>query len=819
MKPSYTGASLTVLICALAANGAALAQEASTTSASTAASSAESAASGPALADIVVTAQRREESSQKAAVAIAIVDSAALTQAQVSSPAQLTNLVPALQVSRGGGGTNVSIFLRGVGTLTANSYTDSAVAFNYDGVYVGRPNATTGYFYDVARLEVLKGPQGTLYGRNATGGAINVIPVVPRLGENEGFVTASLGNYDAVNLQAAVNIATSQNSALRIAGTYVDRDGYQSDGTTDETSRGIRGQFLIEPSEALSIRVSGDYFQRGGLGASSTLIAQVPINPFTNEFSIIPTGLPVNSGANSPGAAAVLASTFNGISGRTLLPLTQQSSLDGEFWGVGAEIGLKTGIGTFTMVAAHRAHETDDVNNGAGFLVVDKQNFRQDSLELRLNGSVGPIDYILGGFYYDDKMDAEYAPINQAINNYQSFVQTTKSLAGFGRLTYNVTNQLRLVGGLRYTRDRKALVGTSRTMIALCVAPNAQCPGAPLIPFSESADQAIAALGLLPAAPGVFISLDPAAANTLYLLNTRSVDSRLTNRKLTWRGAVEFDAGPANLLYASVETGFRSGGFSFSLARPSYDPETITAYTIGSKNRFFDNRVQLNIEGFYWKYRDQQLAHAGSEADGTPSFFTENVGGASVKGVEVEGQFALSRNTLLTGSVQYLDAKNDDFKFDIPATLNPILSGPGAPVYFPLVTGCATGGPVDGQWRVDCSGLSATRAPKWTMSFGIQQTVPLSSGARFIVNANTRYQSRNFTGFDQISTDIQGGYWTSNADLTFMSSNDKFSISAFVNNIENYRAKIYSQYFAATGLVGASYADPRTYGLRMTTRF
>lgn len=816
MNLSYTDISLGALICALAASAPALAQQASDAAGS---SAADGGASGPGLAEIVVTAQRRAESSQKAAVAIAVVDSATLTQAQVTSPAQLTNLVPALQVSRGGGGTNVSIFLRGVGTLTANSYTDSAVAFNYDGVYVGRPNATTGYFYDVARLEVLKGPQGTLYGRNATGGAINVIPVTPRLGETEGFVTASLGNYDAVNLQGAVNIATSEHSALRVAGTYVNRDGYQTDGTSDEESRGIRGQFLIEPSEALSIRLSGDYFEREGLGASSTLIAQVPINPFTNSYAIIPTGLPVNSGANGPGAAAVLSSTFNGISGRTLLPLARRSSLDGQFWGVGTEIGLKTGIGTFTLVAAHRAHDTDDVTNGAGFLVVDKQKFRQDSLELRLNGSVGPIDYILGGFYYDDRMDADYAPINQAINNYQSFIQSTKSLAGFGRLTYNVTDRLRLVGGLRYTRDRKTLAGASNTMIALCRAPNGQCPDAPLIPFTESPDQAIAALGLLPVAPGVFISPTPAAANTLYLLNTRTVDSRLTNRKLTWRGAVEFDAGPSNLLYASVETGFRSGGFSFSLARPSYDPETITAYTVGSKNRFLGNRVQLNVEGFYWKYRDQQLAHAGNEADGTPSFFTENVGGATVKGVEVEGQFAMSRNTLLTGSVQYLDAKNDDFKFDIPATLNPVLSTPTAPVYFPLVTGCATSGPTAGQWNVDCSGLSATRAPKWTLSFGVQQTIPLSSGARFMVNANTRYQSSNFTGFDQIITDIQGGYWTSNADLTFMSSNDKFSISAFVNNIENYRAKIYSQYFAATGLVGASYADPRTYGVRMTTRF
>ncbi|WP_066554606.1 TonB-dependent receptor [Croceicoccus bisphenolivorans] len=823
MKVDHTRIAIGALICALAAPTTAMAQS-------------EPDAADPqvqpgGIAEIIVTAQRVQESVQKAAIAIDVVSADELQKAQVTSPAQLTNLVPSLQVSRQGGG-NVSFFLRGIGTFTANSYSDPAVAFNYDGVYISRPSATTGFFYDVARLEVLKGPQGTLYGRNATGGAINVIPVAPRIGENEGYFNVSFGNYDAVNLQGAANLAVGDNAAVRLSGTYVNRDGYATDGTSDEDSKGIRAQFAFEPTENFRVRLAGDYFRRQGRGASSTIIASAPLNPVTNTYAIIPTNFSKNSGSNGPEVSQLLSMTFNAQSGRFFEPLARQPELDGEFWGTSAEFNLDTEIGTFTLIAANRQHDTDDVTNGAGFLVIDQQDLNQNSVELRLAGNSGPIDYIIGGYYYDEKLDALYAPMGQSLNAYQNFETTVKSYAGFGRLTYNVTDEFRLVGGLRYTWDKKTIDGTNDVFLAICGALSHTCFGAPLLPFAYSAEEVIDQLGLVPAAAGQFPTppFPPGALvvpgfDMGYFRAPSSVSSRLKDGKLTWRAAAEYDVGPQNLLYASVETGFRSGGFSFALSKPSFDAETLTAYTLGSKNRFFDNRMQLNVEAFYWKYKDQQLAHSGAENNGQPAFFTENVGGSTVKGAEAELQFLATENTLFAANVQYLDAVNDSFVYNVPATANPILSTDENPVYIPLLTGCATSGPsvIEGgapvpQWTVDCSGLRASRAPKWTMTLGVQQTIPLGE-SRVVVGANTRYQSSNFTGFDQLSTDIQKGYWLHNADISYITAEDQLTIGAFINNISNYRAKLNSGYFASTGLVGASFSDPRTYGVRVSMKY
>ncbi len=190
------------------------------------------------LADIIVTAQRREETAQRAAVAMNVIGGTDVTNANVTQVATLSSLVPALTVQQIGGST--SVFIRGVGNFSAAVTSDPAVAFNYDGVYVGRINSTNGTFYDLARVEVLKGPQGTLYGRNATAGVINVIPTQPKPGEFSGYVTASYGNYNALAAEAAINIPVGENGAVRISGTITDRDGYLSDGVSDDKTHGVR---------------------------------------------------------------------------------------------------------------------------------------------------------------------------------------------------------------------------------------------------------------------------------------------------------------------------------------------------------------------------------------------------------------------------------------------------------------------------------------------------------------------------------------------------------------------------------------------------
>ena len=182
------------------------------------------------LKDIVVTAQRVSESAQRAPIAISVVRPEDLVQQAVTRPEDLSRVVPAL-VAASTGGSYTTFVVRGVGNTTVNAYSDPAVAFNYDGVYIGRPSSTSGSFYDLQRVEVLKGPQGTLYGRNATGGAINVIPNRPKLNTLSADAVASYANYDTVTAQGALNVPIGDRGAFRLSGNYAAHDPYYNDGT------------------------------------------------------------------------------------------------------------------------------------------------------------------------------------------------------------------------------------------------------------------------------------------------------------------------------------------------------------------------------------------------------------------------------------------------------------------------------------------------------------------------------------------------------------------------------------------------------------
>lgn len=827
-KDARSRTTIFIILCStsIMAMGSAHAQEAEgataaasgTTSPSSATTVTENSGS---LVDIIVTAQRKSESVQRAALAIDVVPPDEIKKSLVSSPSQLTNLVPSLQIGTPGG-SYATFYLRGVGTSTTNSYTDSAIAFNLDGVYISHPSSTTGYFYDLERVEVLKGPQGTLYGRNATGGAINVIPAAPKIGENGGDFTATLGNYDTVNLQGAVNLAVGDNAAFRVAGVYAKHDGYLSDGTSDQDEKAIRGQFLFSPSSDLNIRISADYQRRQGTGAGVTVAGIYSIDYANNSYTTTRTGFDSRGiGAYDSRVAPVLASNPILSVGRALPQFEDYPSQNDHFWGAQAQIDWTTPIGTLTVVPAYRDAKIRDVAGGAGNIQYDQQDSRQISIESRLAGNVGPIDYIVGGLYFDDKQDAVYSVNFQTALINQIFRNTTKSYAGFARLTYHLDDRLRLVGGARYTRDKKTVDGTVRLLSASCqVATATGCPNGPLTPLAGSVPEAIESLGLVqvssPLPFPVYVQPgNPDAANRVFAaLNPSSYDNRLSQGQATYRAAVEFDVGARSLLYASFETGFRSGGFAFSSTKPIFGPEKIKALTIGSKNRFFNGSLQLNLEAFYWKYKDQQVAHF----DDAGSFVTENIGKSTIKGVEVDAQWLVTPNTLLAFDGQYLDAKYDDFQYTTRGTANSVLSTSTSTVYLPPYTGCPNSVAANGVVTIDCSGRQAQFSPKWTLVGTVQQTVPLGQ-SKLVLTASTRYQSGSWTGVDYQPTDWQGGYWTSRADATVFLMDDRFSAGVFVNNIENNRVRKVTTSFSATQTLSASVSDPRTYGIRVGMTF
>jgi iron complex outermembrane receptor protein len=222
------------------------------------------------LAEIVVTAQRRTENLQRAAIPVSAVAGDVLTKQSVTRADDLTRLVPALQVAPAASFTQ--IYLRGIGTFGANAFAEQGVAFNLDGVYLSRPAAPAALFYDLERMEVLKGPQGTLYGRNATGGAVNLITAKPKLGEASGFVTGEYGNYNAIKASGAINLPLGPQAALRISGQHAQHDGYFSDGYDDEDTTAVRGQLRFDTGDGFNANLMVDYGDVGGKGSGGTIM-------------------------------------------------------------------------------------------------------------------------------------------------------------------------------------------------------------------------------------------------------------------------------------------------------------------------------------------------------------------------------------------------------------------------------------------------------------------------------------------------------------------------------------------------------------------
>ena len=805
----------TGLVGLCAVPGAAWAQQTTTApSAAIAAADAQSEQSGPTastegLTDIIVTAQRRSESAQRAAVAISVVSGGDLVRTGITNAVELSRAVPGLAINTVGGSNNS--FIRGVGNFSATAASDATVAFNYDGVYLGRQQASSGTFFDLERVEVLKGPQGTLYGRNATAGVINVIPARPQIGQFSGYATASYGNYDALTAEGAVNIPIGANAALRLSGAVTNRDGYLSDGTNDSKTQAVRGQFLFRPTPALTIRVGADYTHLGGNGAGFTWLESQVLNVVTGVFTVTPANIPFSQGPGSPASQAFYTARRTGgltvpvglppgLAGRNRDPFPD-TFRNNRFYGINSEITWDTGHGTLTVLPAYRRDHIRNLNPGGGFPVSIDQHDHQFSLEARYAGRVGFLGYTVGGYYFDEHVNNRQGTSTFGTTTlFQSpQILTTRSWAGFARLVANFSSSARLVGGIRYTHDHRTndatLIQVSETCNAGFTCPTAILPVAVVRPSDLPFTVPAAGTSIPGPTPNTTITRAPD-----FVLHNRISDGRVT-----WRGAFEYDVAPTSLLYASIETGYRSGGFNVSQGFETYQPEYITAYTAGSKNRFFNNRLQFNVEAFYWRYRNQQVAHPGVDVAFRAGSITENIGRSEISGVEVDSRFLLTPTTVLSADVAYLHTETKEFTYTVPSPLRPL-------------TYCATtpNAARPGFFNINCAGLPNFNSPRWTINLAAQQTIHLGA-YNLVLSADTQYKSRRFVAFDYSPREVQGASWTSGAEIAFGPVDNRWSVSAFVRNIENDRLLTAALLFG--NLVVGYTTPPRTYGARAAYHF
>lgn len=768
-----------VAVLCIAMSGAAFAQE----------SGAPAGEENEGLADIVVTAQRREESLQRTALAVSAVDAQQLSNAGVSDVTQLTKLVPSLIVQPATG-TSVGFYLRGVGALVGNAFTENPVAFNFNQIYIARPAGLLGTFYDLERVEVLKGPQGTLYGRNATGGAINVIPKRPELGRNSGSIEMELGNYDLVRGQAALNVALGDAAALRVAGRLSRRDGYLSDGYDDESGEAARASLLLKPGDTFSVALVADYFHQGGNGPGSVLVPSPlvpgapdidrrigsadPISTAALYAGILASALPPPAKADSPTLPGVLRPKRDGF-------------VDSEFWGVSANIDADLGFATLTAIPGYRDSRPNYLTYNGGYYGRVIEVAKQKSLEVRLssNGD-GPLKYVLGGYYFDEDQSSFNHFVQGTVLSTKFAVDlNNRSAALFGQATYELAPGFRALGGIRYSKERKKQA-TALTQTGIFA-------GTPVDPFNNTV-------------PPV------------------RVGGKLSFEKVTWKAGIEWDAGPRNLIYANVATGFKSGGFFVAALDNTFNPENITAYTIGSKNRFMNNRLQLNLEAFYWDYKDQQINYigpvrnlnaAGQVVVGS-ALTTTNAGASRIYGAEAELSFQITPDDLFTANLQYLNAKYTNFTY-LAASASPT----------PPRTACGTRAtnvpgyvlPAPGTtFLVDCSGRPQINTPKWSLNLGYERSFALTATLELLLGARTRIESGRYLSPEYLPEERQGGYMMSDLFVQ-LKSERSWSLTAYVNNVENKSVYAGASLRPVFPVVFNILRPPRTYGLRAAIEF
>jgi len=735
------------------------------------ANSGDAAASQSGLQDIIVTAQRREENLQKAALAVSAVAGDALVTQSITQAADLTRMIPSLQVAPASSLTQ--IYLRGIGTFGANAFADQGVAFNLDGIYLSRPAAPAALFYDLDRIEVLKGPQGTLYGRNASGGAVNVVTAKPKLGDTGGFLNAEYGNYNTFKTSGALNLALGQDWAVRVSGQYARHDGYFSDGYDDENTGAVRGQLRYDNHAGFNVTLMTDYGHVGGKGAGA---AVMPL---------------IGNGRLGPSDPAVIAA-YTAASPTAPVPQTIAKTdgfQDNNYYGAALTANVDLGFAKLTVLPAWRQTDIDFLGYAPGFYIRDIERSHQESLEVRLSNQSGPVTWVVGGYGFGEHIDANQY-YDQGSNRLQvNSLLETHSLAAFAQATVTVAPKLRLTGGLRYTDDHKQQNTFFNNM-----------------PF----------VGFVSPGTGNFT---PIFANI-----PATALSDVHFRKTTWKAGVEYDAGPHSLVYASVATGFKSGALYAATGQNYSAPEELTAYTLGTKNRFFDNRLQFNLEAFWWDYKNQQISHLGpvqvaSTPGGAiyaPVFLTENAGSAHLYGIEAEIQFKPTPADLFSADIQWLHARYKAFNYQAYSTSGAV----------PAV-GCAVSGtsaltatPGAAVYNVNCAGRQVVNAPDWTINLGYEHHFALSGGAEITFGADTRIQSASYISIDYLPGGYQSTYTMSDARLEYEPASHRYTIAVFANNLENNT--ILASAFQSpvkNGVLYDALRPPRTYGVRASVRF
>lgn len=724
--------------------------------------------------DVVVTARRRSENVQDVPISITAYSAEALDDRGVSDLKDMTNFTPNLEINNGrpdGGGSTAQIFIRGVGQNDFLIPNDPGVGLYVDDVYVARSTGAVVGLSDIQSVEILRGPQGTLYGKNTIGGAVRITSVAPSFDDFSGRGTVTIGSYNRLDSAVSFNLPLAENLAVRVSGSsrntddlqdrYLDPSGAGQGNINQDAARIIA---RWAPAPTVDVTVSADY----------TRTRQH--SPYGGNIQYLPGASPLITVLNAeiyPNIAPTVGqprgtlfdgrwSTAPGASGAT------GPNLDNyDVWGIGSTVSFDlTDTITLKSITAYRSVEGAAGRDGDGspFAVTETisvDDNSQFSQEFQLNGSsfADRFKWTLGAYYIREDLENRItARLWDGL--FQSSVRIDfnarsvgklkgTSMALFGQGTFDVTDRLHLTLGGRYNKEEKDF----NNRWFFIDQPRAfTCPG-----------------------------LD---------VNGQQETCQSEDNIFTPMASVAYDITDDTLLYASYSEGFKAGGWTPRLfsqqSLKRYSPETLEAYEIGLKNTLLDRRLIFNIAAFQSDYTNLQLTSVRADSQGSPQPVVENAGAARIRGVEAELTALVGDRTTIQAGVGYLDAQYVRLDPGVSFTLDAELP----------------------------------ETPPLSLTGSIEHVVPLENSAELTFRLDASYKDKTYKDPSNVEAIAQQAFTLVNARVTFRPGDDRYTLAVFGTNLTDETYITNGLDIASTfGIYEAYFGRPREFGAELSVSF
>lgn len=712
------------------------------------------------LENVVVTAQRRKENIQQVPSAVSVVGGNKLVESGVGrSAAEITQLVPNTSAGQSNGHSRPRWWIRGVGTGTQGLDSPSPVGIYLDDVYISNASATAFPLFDLERVEVLRGPQGTLWGKNTTGGAINLISKKPRF-TPDGYAKIDQRSHDNTLIQGAAGGAVYDDKvAARISFHQDTRDGifnntFTGEETFSHTDSAGRVQVLTKPTETLDVLFNVHYRRYTTDGANATVIGTGPDGAFwTNGATYIPSADRRDLSTN--------------------VDLKHDVKQDGAL--INLNWQLANGY-ELTAISAYEGYENQSDSDGDNTLLEISRGYTdaktsQLSQEIRLNSPTdGRYRWVAGVHYFTDCIDSDSAsgalPTAQKPqgrpNAYANTVyrHDSESYAVFGNLTYNITDRFSLTTGLRWSREEKSID------LNYYVATGA-------VEFFDQASW-----------------WRQSSVNAPLALRARQ---GATNDWSDWTYDLtpQYQLSDNSLVYIKIAKGFRGGGYNSAPRSPDaisvLDPEYLTSYELGYKSELLDGQLILNANVFTYEYEDIQINAVLPSPTGALSQL-RNAAEGKATGAEFEIQALLTTNLQFKLGLGWLDTEFSKFV------------------------------DVNG----DYSGNRFVRSPEFSAVFSLDYRYPLDNGSNLAFSTDWNFQSEYFF-YTNNQTDpnlAQDDYTIGEARLSWISADERLTLSAYAKNVTDEKYKLHALPPAA-GASGntVNWSEPRNYGVSLILRY